>query len=72
MIKDLSCDVGGKSIHIEVGRVARQAGGSAVVAMGETVVLVTAVCSWEPRPGVDFVPLTVEYQEMSYAGGRIP
>lgn len=72
MVKDLSCEVGGKRIHIEVGRVAKQASGSAVVATGETVVLVTAVCSWEPRPGVDFVPLTVEYQEMSYAGGRIP
>lgn len=73
MAKELvSCEVGGKPIHIEVGTVARQASGSALVAMGETVVLVTAVCSWEPRPGVDFVPLTVEYQEMSYAGGRIP
>ncbi len=72
MIKSCSAEVDGKAIHIEVGRVAKQASGSAVVTMGETVVLVTAVCSWEPRPGVDFVPLTVEYQEMSYAGGRIP
>jgi len=72
MIKALSAEVGEGQIYVEVGRVAKQASGSAVVALGETVVLVTAVCSWEPRPGVDFVPLTVEYQEMSYAGGRIP
>ncbi|HYQ61380.1 MAG TPA: polyribonucleotide nucleotidyltransferase, partial [Desulfatiglandales bacterium] len=59
-------------MHIETGRIAKQASGSAVVTLGETVVLVTAVATNELREGVDFLPLTVEYQEMSYAGGRIP
>ncbi|MBP1741040.1 MAG: pnp [Deltaproteobacteria bacterium] len=59
-------------LNIETGRIAKQASGSAVVTLGETVVLVTVVASQETREGVDFLPLTVEYQEMSYAGGRIP
>lgn len=57
---------------MESGRIARQASGSAVVTMGETVVLVTVVATDQVREGIDFLPLTVEYQEMSYAGGRIP
>lgn len=57
---------------METGRIARQASGSVVVTYGETVVLVTAVSTDEIRAGIDFLPLTVEYQEMSYAGGRIP
>jgi polyribonucleotide nucleotidyltransferase len=72
MIKSSSREIDGQTIHIETGRVARQASGSAVVTMGETVVLVSVVASNEVREGVDFLPLTVEYQEMSYAGGRIP
>jgi polyribonucleotide nucleotidyltransferase len=72
MIKSSSREIDGQTIHIETGRVARQASGSAVVTMGETVVLVTVVSSDKVREGVDFLPLTVEYQEMSYAGGRIP
>ena len=59
-------------LNIETGRIAKQASGSAVVTLGETVVLVTVVASQDIREGVDFLPLTVEYQEMSYAGGRIP
>ena len=59
-------------MYIETGRIAKQASGSAVVTLGETVVLVTAVSTDEVREGIDFLPLTVEYQEMSYAGGRIP
>ncbi|HDG98890.1 MAG TPA: polyribonucleotide nucleotidyltransferase [Desulfobacterales bacterium] len=62
----------GRALHVETGRVAKQASGSAVVTLGETVVLVTAVSTDEVREGIDFLPLTVEYQEMSYAGGRIP
>jgi polyribonucleotide nucleotidyltransferase len=72
MIKKSSIDINGQTLHIETGRIARQANGSAVVTFGETVVLVTAVSTDEIREGIDFLPLTVEYKEMSYAGGRIP
>ncbi|HDM10466.1 MAG TPA: polyribonucleotide nucleotidyltransferase [Desulfobacteraceae bacterium] len=72
MIKSASVEIDGRPLYVETGRVARQASGSAVVTFGETVVLVTAVSTDEVREGIDFLPLTVEYQEMSYAGGRIP
>ncbi len=72
MIKSCSVELDGKTLYVETGRVARQANGSAVVTFGETVVLVTAVSTDEVREGIDFLPLTVEYQEMSYAGGKIP
>ncbi len=72
MIKNYSIEINDQTIHIEIGRVAKQACGSVVVTLGETVVLVTAVSTDEVREGIDFLPLTVEYQEMSYAGGRIP
>ena len=72
MIKNNSININGQTLYIETGRIARQANGSAVVTLGETVVLVTAVSTDEIREGIDFLPLTVEYQEMSYAGGRIP
>jgi len=72
MIKNSSIEINGKSLSVETGRIAKQANGSAVVTLGETVVLVTAVSTDEIREGIDFLPLTVEYQEMSYAGGRIP
>lgn len=72
MIKNSSIEINGKSLYVETGRIAKQASGSAVVTFGETVVLVTAVSTDEIREGIDFLPLTVEYQEMSYAGGRIP
>ena len=72
MIKNSSIEINGKSLNVETGRIAKQANGSAVVTLGETVVLVTAVSTDEIREGIDFLPLTVEYQEMSYAGGRIP
>ena len=72
MIRELEIQINGQTLHIETGRIARQAGGSVVVTYGETVVLVTAVATDEVREGIDFLPLTVEYQEMSYAGGRIP
>lgn len=72
MIKNYEVEIGGQTMHIETGRIAKQASGSVVVTLGETVVLVTAVSTDEVREGIDFLPLTVEYQEMSYAGGRIP
>jgi polyribonucleotide nucleotidyltransferase len=63
---------GGKRLNIETGRMAKQAPGAALVSQGDTVVLVTAVASAEPREGIDFFPLTVDYREYTYAGGRIP
>jgi polyribonucleotide nucleotidyltransferase len=65
-------EVGQRTLSIETGRMARQADGSVVVRYGETIVLVTAVSTDELREGIDFVPLTVEYQEKGYAAGRIP
>ncbi len=62
----------GKSLSIEAGRVARQADGAVLVRYGDTVVLVTAVASKQPRQGIDFFPLTVDYQERAYAAGKIP
>lgn len=66
------CCYGEYEIAIETGEIAKQASGSVVVRMGDTVVLVTAVGSKRLREGVDFFPLTVEYREKFYAGGRIP
>src|SRR6202048_2101935 len=63
---------GGKQIKFETGRMAKQASGAALVTTGETVVLATAVASPDPREGIDFFPLTVDYRESTYAGGRIP
>ena len=63
---------GGKRLVFETGRMAKQASGAALVTTGETVVLATAVASPEPREGIDFFPLTVDYREYTYAGGRIP
>ena len=63
---------GGKTISFETGKLAKQAHGSAVVRLGENVVLATAVANPEPRTGIDFFPLTVDYREYTYAGGRIP
>jgi polyribonucleotide nucleotidyltransferase len=63
---------GGKNLLFETGKLAKQAHGSAVVRLGENVVLATAVANPEPREGIDFFPLTVDYREYTYAGGRIP
>jgi polyribonucleotide nucleotidyltransferase len=63
---------GGRDLIIETGKIAKQANGSVFVRYGETVVLVTAVASKSPLEGGDFLPLTVNYQEMRYAAGKIP
>jgi len=63
---------GSHTLTIETGELARQADGSVVVSMGDTVVLVTAVARKQAQPGKDFFPLTVNYQEKTYAAGRIP
>jgi len=62
----------GRVLSIEAGKVARQADGAAWVRYGDTVVLVTAVAARQPREGIDFFPLTVDYQERAYAAGKIP
>ena len=64
--------VGGRTISIETGRLAKQADGSVVIRSGDTVVLVTACSAANAREGIDFLPLTVDYKEYTYASGRIP
>jgi len=63
---------GGKHIKFETGRIAKQASGAAFTTSGDNAVLCTAVASPDPKEGIDFFPLTVEYREFTYAGGRIP
>ena len=65
-------EFGDQTVVLETGRVARQATGSVMVTMGKTVVLVAVVAKREPKPGQDFFPLTVNYQERAYAAGKIP
>ncbi len=72
MVKKISVDFHGRPLSIEVGRMAKQADGAALVQYGETVVLVTAVAAKEARADVDFFPLTVDYQEKTFAAGKIP
>jgi polyribonucleotide nucleotidyltransferase len=72
MNQKLQINFGGRPLSIEAGKVAKQANGSVMVQYGETVVLVTAVTSEKKREGLDFIPLTVNYLEMTYAAGRIP
>ncbi|NIQ38050.1 MAG: polyribonucleotide nucleotidyltransferase [Proteobacteria bacterium] len=72
MKETIETEIGNKTLHIETGMLARQASGAVLVQYGETVVLVTAVSSDKTRPGIDFFPLTVNYQEMTYSSGRIP
>src|SRR6202521_1050769 len=63
---------GGKQLTFETGKLAKQAHGAAVVRMGDNVVLATATANPDPREGIDFFPLTVDYREYTYAGGRFP
>jgi len=63
---------GGRRLTLETGRIARQAGGAVLATYGETSVLCTAVASRQLKPGQDFFPLTVNYQEKSFAAGKIP
>ena len=68
----IQVEVGGRSLSFETGEVARQAGGSVLMRYGDTVVIVTATKEDRVREGIDFLPLSVDYHEMSYAAGRIP
>jgi polyribonucleotide nucleotidyltransferase len=72
MYKKIEMEFYGRPLSIETGRMAKQAGGAAVISYGETVVLVTAVASTSAREGIDFFPLTVDYQERTFAAGKIP
>ena len=70
-MQQVSIPIGAGTLTIEVGKLAKQAEGSAYVRFGDTVVLAT-VCTSAPRPGIDFFPLTVDYREYNYAAGKIP
>jgi len=72
MIKKIELDFHGRPLSIEIGRMAKQADGAALVRYGETVVLVTAVAAKELKLDTDFFPLTVDYQEKTFAAGKIP
>ncbi len=72
MKHQISIPLGSHPLEIEIGRLARQADGAAVVRYGDTVVLATAVFAKEPKEAADFFPLTVDYRENTYAAGRIP
>ncbi len=65
-------EINGQELILETGRMAKQANGSVVVRLGGSEVLATACCSSEPKEGLDFVPVTVEYNERYYAAGKIP
>src|SRR3989442_5573494 len=71
-IHRVELDWGGRKLLLETGKIARQADGAVVATYGESKVLATVVAAKEPREGVDFLPLTVDYQEKFYAAGRIP
>src|SRR5213595_2281430 len=71
-IHRVELDWGGRKLVLETGKIARQADGAVVATYGESKVLATVVAAKEPREGVDFLPLTVDYQEKYYAAGRIP
>src|SRR6202142_3722901 len=71
-IHSVEIDWGGRPLRLETGKIARQADGAVMATYGETVVLATVVAAKTPREGVDFLPLTVDYQEKTYAAGRIP
>ena len=71
-IKRKTIDWAGRPLTLETGRIARQADGAVLATYGETVVLATVVYGRAPKPGLDFFPLTVNYQEKTFAAGKIP
>ena len=72
MYKSYSMELAGRTLTVDIGRVAKQANGAALMHYGDTTVLATATASKEPREGIDFFPLSVEYEETMYAVGKIP
>lgn len=71
-MEQFEMEIGGRKLIVENGKMAKQANGAVLVRYGDTVVLVTATASAEPREGIDFFPLTVDYEEKMYAAGKIP
>jgi polyribonucleotide nucleotidyltransferase len=71
-IHRVQLDWGGRQLTLETGKVARQADGAVIATYGETTVIATVVAAKQPKAGVDFLPLTVNYTEKYYAAGRIP
>ncbi|NDD93368.1 polyribonucleotide nucleotidyltransferase, partial [bacterium] len=71
-IQSATCEMGGKKLTIETGKMAKQADGSVMVSYGDTRVLVTVCAAKDPKPGQSFFPLTVEFAEKWYASGKIP
>ncbi|MEE3398491.1 MAG: polyribonucleotide nucleotidyltransferase, partial [Eubacterium sp.] len=72
MFKKYEMELAGKTLRVDVDRVGKQANGAVLIHYGDTVVLSTATASKEPRDGIDFFPLSVEYNEKMYAVGKIP
>src|SRR5829696_6710229 len=72
MKHEVALEIGGRTLTLETGRIAKQAAGAVVVTYNDTTVLVTAVSAPTMREGQDFFPLTVEYQEKAFAAGKIP
>ena len=72
MYKSYSMELAGRTLTVDINRVAKQANGAALMHYGDTTVLSTATASKEPREGIDFFPLSVEYEEKMYAVGKIP
>ena len=72
MYKTYSMELAGRTLRVDIGRVAAQANGAALMHYGDTVVLSTATSSDKPREGIDFFPLSVEYEEKMYSVGKIP
>lgn len=72
MSKIYETSIGGKNLSVEIGKVAELANGACILRSGDTVVLVIATNSEKPRDGIDFFPLSVDYEEKLYAAGKIP
>ncbi|MBR1736313.1 MAG: polyribonucleotide nucleotidyltransferase, partial [Firmicutes bacterium] len=72
MYKTFSMDLAGRELSVEIGRVAELANGAAIIRYGETVVLVAVTASEKPRAGIDFFPLSIDYEEKLYSVGKIP
>ena len=72
MYKSYSMELAGRTLTVDIGRVCAQANGAALLKYGETTVLSTATASDKPRDGIDFFPLSVEFEEKMYSVGKIP
>lgn len=72
MDKNFQFEIAGKTLNVNIGKVAEQANGACIITQGETMVLVTATASKTPREGIDFFPLSVDYEEKMYSVGKIP